>query len=1086
MTLLIRYQSGKEDIVPIMEAETIVGFSSTCDIVISDSTVEGRQLKILVQGGTLEIENLAKKTAIWLNDQPVDGRAPFVSGDVVRVGRVVITAQGVARDADNLTKSSDGIRGAIWKSINRDVRVGWLGYRRVMEKLASFVSTNEAQQASECYEAGRRVFFRTLAILFAGGLLTILLERAQWFVSSAILALCLEFFANFSVLLLVARYRMSFAGRIIYPLILISQMPLFAEESCDIYWDNAYLVSLFVILLFLLIGWMVDCGAAFIHEKNRSRRRMRYLLLLLTSCFIVGLAYVMEQGEPTPLRWYWTILAESPCVIWGFAYRWFCKTNISADSQFVAEIASRRGWKRLLYQILAFVLLAFPILGVLALLGDDERHQWPNNDPDVLWTDEGTKDEAWFWGDRGRYLKISDLDSARFYQIPISHLIKDATTNEFMQVISSYAESGEDPSLTNTLYKLMSRVHEQRLCEFLSVHPDVPEENTPEFARFSEEYNLACKNFQLSEFAVDLCKIVCSVSTNSHDAAAYEKLCNRLGEYRATSTNHVQFASMLGTPSVCVVCDSVKCRPEYGKAETYIYFADFQIGVEPFTREKVSNDHVDRAKRETGILPLFVLAALAVMILYRRGADSAVGFWLGVGLFSNVLGLAEWVAGFTDGIPDHVKYALWHGAFSSPLSALSAVWLSVVMSVKVVFAWLGYLSQSVLFVILCWPTIHATTEWKRRWIFVGKTILALAVGCTIGGIVGWFMGPSILVVRAVVVVSLCGWGWWLRKSRRSYTEIPQLGWGFFWGWLATELAIGVFASWIGVDFGGASGEYLSGKISSCLSAGVVLPWCGVKVETGGALCAILSILVMASWLWLFLKQRFLNAISIGGMTAMLVVFALPFASTLLRDFLPRSVQDNVFISSAGAQLISAIACGVLFPAIVRMGRKLIRRVFMHDVYKMEQNVASAIEKVFDESMDTKDSIANVLSCMKISSFAFYERETMDNFRAILSRNWPVCLPESLSVSGMLRGLLGSCHEVIDFAQLPYRPEYFFASFELWRIHLKTEGALLLPICLGTSVRGLLFVKGEKEVSIPTAPTLVDSLNSFGLSEVTPR
>lgn len=1084
LNIVVRYPTGREDHVAVGKGRFVVGSSKDCDIVVSDSSVDSRHLVIKATGGVLEVENATEENTVWLNEEPISGRSPFVVGDRLRIGNVGISVLEPFVPGLDETKSPDGT----WKmreSINRDIRSGWQGYRRVVEKLSCFISPDEAKVASERYASGCRIFLMALCIVAVGGLAAFLLRFMQWYHAAAIIALCMRCFSNSAVLFLVGRYRMSFAGRIFLPLVQLLSA-LTPEIACCRYWEYnnqlADIVIFGVVFMGLpfLLGWIVDYGAGFVFEEKRTRRILRFSMLILVSFIVIGLSYLDGVVLSLPISWYWSVLAEMPFIVWCFVYKRVLSANVGipSDSLFVAEIASRRSWKRVLCQILTFILILSSVVSTLSILGDDERHRWPRSDSDVLWTDAATKEEAWFWEDRGRYFKISDLESNKIFQLPVSDLEVHATSNEWAEAYSKYKNDRDTSSLTNSLYELTKSIYSKKKSRFSYEHRVLPDENTPEYERFKYKRVQACENFVLSDIATNICALVSAVSNNAEDKVSYEALCELLSDYRVEPSDYVAFAGNLGTNSVCVVCDAIERHRQFGAKSPYWYAARLSIGIESFTRERVKENHRQTVRCKTGILLIIVLTALGSIILYRRGADSVVGFWLGVALLWNAIMLAGMAAGYDSGVPTCVLDAIWREALMNPGYSLLACCLVMVRLVRY-FSYVAVFSQSVLFIIICWPMLKSVGVWKRRWVFLGKILLVTGLMGALGALCFIFV-PSALVVRVIIVLILGIWGWMLRRKRGEFTEIPRLGFLFFAGWFSVEVSMLIFPAWIGSGI-----EHVT--ITEWLSSTILMPIFG-EIELGMLFCSILPILVLACWFFLFLKQKFLNVLSLGGIMVVLAAFVLPLVLRLfdIADYIKDSTFDNMFVSRSGMRIISAIVIVTIAPGTIRFLHKACRRFFMRNVYRMEQNVATAIEKIFDESSNKVESIFNVLSSVNITSFVFYERVSRDDFRCIVSGNWAEKVPETLSLSEQLRGRLGESHELVDFNQLPYRLELFFLSFELWRLHLATNGALLLPICLGTSVRGLLFVGTRNAVDMPTDSSLVGCINSFGLSSITPR
>ena len=66
----------------------------------------------------------------------------------------------------------------------------------------------------------------------------------------------------------------------------------------------------------------------------------------------------------------------------------------------------------------------------------------------------------------------------------------------------------------------------------------------------------------------------------------------------------------------------------------------------------------------------------------------------------------------------------------------------------------------------------------------------------------------------------------------------------------------------------------------------------------------------------------------------------------------------------------------------------------------------------------------------------------------------------IPLSDALRKFLVREPQFHDLEQAPYEWRYFFLQFELYRLQHFTGCGYLLPICLGPSLRGLLFIPGD--------------------------
>jgi hypothetical protein len=80
------FRAGREMI--LSKERTSVGRAESCDIgLFGDPTVEKLHAQIVLAGNRYYIEDANTPAGTFVNDQPVQGRAPLKSGDVIRVGR---------------------------------------------------------------------------------------------------------------------------------------------------------------------------------------------------------------------------------------------------------------------------------------------------------------------------------------------------------------------------------------------------------------------------------------------------------------------------------------------------------------------------------------------------------------------------------------------------------------------------------------------------------------------------------------------------------------------------------------------------------------------------------------------------------------------------------------------------------------------------------------------------------------------------------------------------------------------------------------------------------------------------------------
>jgi hypothetical protein len=83
------FKAGREKI--IAKERTTIGRAEACDIgLFGDNTIEKMHASIVLAGNRYFLEDVGTPTGTFLNDRPVQGRAPLRDGDRIRVGRNVL------------------------------------------------------------------------------------------------------------------------------------------------------------------------------------------------------------------------------------------------------------------------------------------------------------------------------------------------------------------------------------------------------------------------------------------------------------------------------------------------------------------------------------------------------------------------------------------------------------------------------------------------------------------------------------------------------------------------------------------------------------------------------------------------------------------------------------------------------------------------------------------------------------------------------------------------------------------------------------------------------------------------------------
>ncbi|HVG24213.1 MAG TPA: FHA domain-containing protein, partial [Thermoanaerobaculia bacterium] len=76
---------------PLLDAESIIGRAPDCAITITDASISSRHARVVRSGEGFTIEDLGSRNGTFVNGEKVDKPRLLGDGDVVRVGKVIMT-----------------------------------------------------------------------------------------------------------------------------------------------------------------------------------------------------------------------------------------------------------------------------------------------------------------------------------------------------------------------------------------------------------------------------------------------------------------------------------------------------------------------------------------------------------------------------------------------------------------------------------------------------------------------------------------------------------------------------------------------------------------------------------------------------------------------------------------------------------------------------------------------------------------------------------------------------------------------------------------------------------------------------------
>jgi pSer/pThr/pTyr-binding forkhead associated (FHA) protein len=86
-----------DNVFPLLDAEQTIGRAPTNQISIADGSVSSVHARILRTAEGFVLEDLQSRNGTFVNGEKVDGKRPLADGDLIRLGKIIMTFN-VARE----------------------------------------------------------------------------------------------------------------------------------------------------------------------------------------------------------------------------------------------------------------------------------------------------------------------------------------------------------------------------------------------------------------------------------------------------------------------------------------------------------------------------------------------------------------------------------------------------------------------------------------------------------------------------------------------------------------------------------------------------------------------------------------------------------------------------------------------------------------------------------------------------------------------------------------------------------------------------------------------------------------------------
>jgi hypothetical protein len=391
------------------------------------------------------------------------------------------------------------------------------------------------------------------------------------------------------------------------------------------------------------------------------------------------------------------------------------------------------------------------------------------------------------------------------------------------------------------------------------------------------------------------------------------------------------------------------------------------------------------------------------------------------------------------------------------------------------------LAQTILFLLLCWPTAE-TGNMGRAW---GKRILKFAVVFLASVSIATLfttMGANVIIARLVSVMAMVMAGVLLRRHNRERTEVPFIGWEFATAWFMMEASV----YFVVVPFNQNAGRlhFVSNPIR-------VMGW---VTTPGFFICAATAACAAMLSFRMWLRRGFLQMLTPGRAAFAVFAVAVPCLAEFSEQLVGMVFEGSVLSSRIGDELLGILVVVLLFSPCWNLLTERMRRLSVRRLPQVEREASRALESLFDEdpALDFRDALHASLAEIPILRYAVFARVSNKTFSLVASRSVSENMPDRFEASRHLQRRLAKDCPAVDFSTLAYDRSLFFHSFELQRIGIQLSGGTsqtpsgcLLPIRLGTSLRGFLFAPDNDEHASPELSNedISETVNNLGLAAI---
>jgi hypothetical protein len=877
-------------------------------------------------------------------------------------------ARGFAGEAEALP-SIDSPTGTLLERRTLRARLSAQGvevYEALLDFLSKEVSAAEADEARVAFLRSMKALgWAALGLLVFAGLPFQVARFSDLLLAAALVA----------ALVLVSRYHIPFAGRLILVSVALLTLHSPARESFDLFSEAPKIVP--ILLTGLILGTLIDIGASC--DPGRKHPRLRYGLLALTGVLISWTAWEKQ---------FWiTCVAGLAVCLWNWwpARRLERRSRLDREDSETIRLLAMKRWAFVAWgRFFAVTVSLFPFLLFLHNIGLSDHLQWPADDRIFVKTSIKDRESLWYWASHAAYLRVSDLAEETFYGVPEAQF---GTIESLMEDLKA-ANRGEGRKKPHEVYARLATALKEHRLDSLS--------------KFEA--------FQRRNDAKRLLHLVAPPPGSP------------LGPSRRYRVEDLSVGS--GMPLSAM-------EPE-GVADLLSHNALWQW-------------------------LLLGYGLLGFTVLWRRGGDSRLGWWIGL-----------WVV--TVGGLGSFRYASYFlAAFNYRALDRAELPAEILLCTILNLLVLAAMTASLLFVLFvpcaaiwthaCWPTLRADGTRRKggRLITAGKiawVVLCMGLLFYVPFILAAFevlepVWAAVLAISAFVAASLV-FGLLFRRRKSLRDQQPEIS---ETAGILLFLVQGVVTATLLAEFLVEDSSLAKNLTMSSFVAGI------------GFLLFVLVLIFRKDFLYLSAARDF--SFAIAALIPVLVAWSEEFSSSFANRLTLGLIPER------GNEIVAVVLAVGLLPPIRRWIERRLLYLSQPGLQARESKIHATLEELTD--LWSPESLAEIRKLLKeigLDGARLYVRSGRDQFTFMETR-------KSFEVSTSLRRFLVNREGFLELSRLAFEWRYFFVQFELHRLRTATESRFLLPIVVGGSLRALLLIP-ESAPHRRLGETMAEEIAKLGL------